>query len=86
MARRNFPCDSLILAYFGKALRLAPGGGQGWFNRTGIEPFRAQLYLCSVAQALWLKSAVEASRAKNELGLLLWSLNDQWPTGGWALP
>ena len=84
MARRNFPCDSLILAYFGNALRLAPGGGQGWFNRTGIEPFRAQLYLCSVAQALWLKSAVEASRAKNELGLLLWSLNDQWPTGGWG--
>ena len=84
MARRNFPCDSLILAYFGKALRLASGGGQGWFNRTGIEPFRAQLYLCSVAQALWVKSAVEASRAKNELGLLLWSLNDQWPTGGWG--
>jgi len=84
MARRNFPCDSLILAYFGKAIRLAPGGGQGWFNRTGMEPFRAQLYLCSVAQALWLKSAVEASRVKNELGLLLWSLNDQWPTGGWG--
>ena len=38
MARRNFPCDSLILAYFGKTLRLASGGGQGWFTTRSQQP------------------------------------------------
>ena len=85
MAQRNFPCDSAVLSYFGKALGLELGAdNEHWFNRTGREPFSAQLYLCGLAQALWVKSAIEASRARNELGLLTWQLNDIWPTGGWG--
>ena len=91
MAQRNYPCDSLILSYFGRTLGLTQppadqhAHNERWFNRTGREPFRAQLYLCALAQALWIKSAIETSRtSRNELGLLLWQLNDQWPTGGWG--
>ena len=51
---------------------------------TGRRPFSRQLYLCAVGSALWMKAAVELHRARNEMGILSWQLNDQWPTGGWG--
>ena len=35
-------------------------------------------------QALNVKSNIEARRARNELGILVWQLNEIWPTGGWG--
>ena len=88
MAQRNYPCDSILDAYFGGG-----GGGTTFFggqtreafaNVTGRRPFSRQLYLCAVGSALWMKAAVELHRARNEMGILSWQLNDQWPTGGWG--
>merc|ERR1712224_48888 len=35
-------------------------------------------------QALQMKSIIEERRSKNELGHLVWQLNEIWPTGGWG--
>ena len=81
MAQRNYPCDSILDAYFGGG-----GGGTAFFggqtreafaNVTGRRPFSRQLYLCAVGSALWMKAAVELHRARNEMGILSWQLNDQ---------
>ncbi len=77
MAERNYPCDSLIVSYFGAQ-------PTGWFNRTGEAVFKAQLYQCMLSQALHMKGDIEARRGKNQLGLLVWQLNEIWPTGGWG--
>jgi hypothetical protein len=75
MAQRNYPCDSLIKAYFGE-IKL---------NEVGEKPFRRQLYMCMIAQSLWLKLQIETQRNNNIFGLLIWQLNENWPTGGWGL-
>ena len=46
--------------------------------------FKAQLYQCQLSQALYMKSNIETRRAQNQLGLLVWQLNEIWPTGGWG--
>eukprot|EP00403_Amphidinium_massartii_P026586 CAMPEP_0178395896 /NCGR_PEP_ID=MMETSP0689_2-20121128/13452_1 /TAXON_ID=160604 /ORGANISM="Amphidinium massartii, Strain CS-259" /LENGTH=952 /DNA_ID=CAMNT_0020016559 /DNA_START=255 /DNA_END=3113 /DNA_ORIENTATION=+ len=74
MAERNYPCDNLIMAYF---------GAQD-FESVGEHAFKRQLYQCMIAQALHMKGDIEARRAKNQLGLLVWQLNEIWPTGGWG--
>ena len=33
---------------------------------------------------LLVKNLVEAHRSRNELGHLVWQLNEVWPTGGWG--
>lgn len=75
MAERNYPCDSLIEAYFGPNLSL---------DSVGEAKFRAQLYLCMLAQALDIKASVEKFRSGNRFGILTWQLNEIWPTGGWG--
>ena len=77
MAQRNYPCDSMVQAYFGTP-------PPGWFNRSGADAFQAQLYQCMLAQALHMKADIEARRGQNQLGLLVWQLNEIWPTGGWG--
>merc|ERR1719447_923163 len=77
MAQRNYPCDNLIFVYFGPR-------AQASLNQTGEAAFKRQLYQCMLAQALVLKSDIERRRGKNELGHLVWQLNEIWPTGGWG--
>ena len=76
MAERNYPCDSHIRAYFGDVVHL---------DDVGDLAFRQQLYYCTVATTIWLKSAIEEFRSSNSFGLLVWQLNENWPTGGWGL-
>jgi len=37
-----------------------------------------------LSSALNVKQDVETRRSKNELGILIWQLNEIWPTGGWG--
>lgn len=75
MAERNYPCDNLIIGYFGTGQQL---------DLTGEVAFKRQLYQCMVAQALAIKSNIEQKRAANKFGIVTWQLNEIWPTGGWG--
>lgn len=75
MAQRNYPCDDLIIGYFGNDTRL---------EETGEVAFKRQLWQCMVAQALDVKSNIEVRRSTNSFGVLTWQLNEIWPTGGWG--
>lgn len=37
-----------------------------------------------IAQVFWIKGRVETMRTHNSFGMLLWQLNENWPTGGWG--
>lgn len=74
MAERNYPCDSIIQVYFGKQD----------LGATGAWDFKRQLYMCMLGQALRMKGDIETRRGRNQLGLLVWQLNEIWPTGGWG--
>eukprot|EP00980_Cylindrotheca_fusiformis_P005569 scaffold1183_cov114-Cylindrotheca_fusiformis.AAC.2 len=76
MAQRNYPCDSIIKAYFQTEA--------DYFEQAGTLSFQRQLYHCMVGQAMQMKSTLEERRSKNELGHLVWQLNEIWPTGGWG--
>lgn len=76
MAQRNYPCDNIIMAYFSTE--------PGYFEMVGRKFFQRQLFHCMLGQALQMKSTIEERRAKNELGHLVWQLNEIWPTGGWG--
>ena len=76
MAQRNYPCDSIIASYF--------YASPNYFGATGKDAFRRQLYHCMIGQALQMKGTIETRRSKNEMGHLLWQLNEIWPTGGWG--
>ena len=76
MAQRNYPCDSLIVTYF--------GGTQADLDVVGEQPFKKQLWQCLYGQALVLKGYIEQHRATNTFGLQIWQLNEIWPTGGWG--
>jgi beta-mannosidase len=76
MAQRNYPCDSIVKAYFQTE--------QDYFEQVGPQSFQRQLYHCMIGQALQMKSTIEERRSKNELGHLVWQLNEIWPTGGWG--
>eukprot|EP00931_Biecheleriopsis_adriatica_P063878 TRINITY_DN38765_c0_g1_i1.p1 TRINITY_DN38765_c0_g1~~TRINITY_DN38765_c0_g1_i1.p1 ORF type:complete len:936 (-),score=124.19 TRINITY_DN38765_c0_g1_i1:136-2943(-) len=77
MAQRNYPCDNLILGYFGR-------DKSEQLEATGKSAFKRQLWQCMIAQALALKSDIEARRAQNTFGIVTWQLNEIWPTGGWG--
>lgn len=77
MSERNYPCDSHVQAYFGIE--------EDQLSEVGETAFRKQLYLCLMAQTLWMKGEIESRRSKNFFGLLIWQLNEIWPTGGWGL-
>ena len=76
MAQRNYPCDSLIVAYFGTPSADLDAVGEGAFKK--------QLWLCMAGMALKVKAEVEHYRSQNIFGLLVWQLNEIWPTGGWG--
>lgn len=75
MHERNYPCHSHIRSYFGPNISL---------SGVGTAPFQRQLYLCMLAQGFHLKASIEAWRSSNVWGLLMWQLNEIWPTGGWG--
>jgi len=77
MAERNYPCDSHIKAYFGVE--------EAGLSEIGEMAFRKQLFMCLMAQTLWMKGEIESRRSKNYFGLLIWQFNEVWPTGGWGL-
>jgi len=77
MAERNYPCDNIIEAYFGSEAVKD-------INQTGVGVFQKHLYMCMLGQAMHIKGDIEARRATNTFGLLLWQLNEIWPTGGWG--
>jgi hypothetical protein len=74
MAQRNYPCDNLIYVYFGYQN----------LNVTGEMPFKKQLFECMIAQALNVKQDIESRMGTNTYGVLVWQLNEIWPTGGWG--
>jgi len=76
LAQRNYPCDTYIQKAFGDVIGL---------DAVGEMAFQAHLYQCLIAQTLWLKNTIEARRSENSFGLLIWQLNENWPTGGWGL-
>ena len=53
-------------------------------DTVGTFAFQKQLWLCMAAAALKVKSQVETYRGANIFGLLVWQLNEIWPTGGWG--
>jgi len=75
LSQRNYPCDNHINHYFGDID----------LNGVGREAFQKQLFLCLMSQLLWTKSVTETFRVSNSYGVLLWQLNENWPTGGWGL-
>eukprot|EP01064_Diplonema_japonicum_P006410 TRINITY_DN1425_c2_g4_i1.p1 TRINITY_DN1425_c2_g4~~TRINITY_DN1425_c2_g4_i1.p1 ORF type:complete len:908 (+),score=174.77 TRINITY_DN1425_c2_g4_i1:40-2763(+) len=78
MQQRNYGCDNLIVKHFGEAM-----AGSA-LNKTGTAAFQGQLYLCALGQALDMKANIEQRRATNQFGIIVWQLNEIWPTGGWG--
>lgn len=74
MADRNYPCDNIIEVYFGKSN----------FDAVGEEPFKQHLWQCMVGQALVIKQNIETRRSQSIFGIIVWQLNEIWPTGGWG--
>jgi hypothetical protein len=74
MAQRNYPCDNIIEVYFGRYD----------LGKVGEQEFKKQLYHCMLGQALEMKADIQARRAQNQLGVIVWQLNEIWPTGGWG--
>ena len=54
------------------------------WSLSGQAAFKKQLYYCMLAQGFQRKAWIEAWRSSNVWGLLLWQLNEIWPTGGWG--
>ena len=72
----SYPCDSILLTYF--------GGQQSDLDVVGEQAFKKQLWQCLYGQALVLKTYIEQHRSTNTYGLQIWQLNEIWPTGGWG--
>merc|ERR1712190_206850 len=62
MAQRNYPCDNVIVEYF----------GHSDFDEVGEAAFKKQLWQCMVGQALSVKSDIESRRSHNQFGILVW--------------
>ena len=75
MAKRNYACDIHITAFFHVSS----------LDDVGYAAFTKQLYQCLISQSMWMKGQIELYRNSNSFGLLIWQLNEIWPTGGWGL-
>jgi hypothetical protein len=77
MTQRNYGCDGQIRIYWGNTTAVD-------LDATGEAAFKGQTYQCQMVQAFVLKQVYEARRANNQLGHLVWMLNEIWPTVGWG--
>ena len=60
-----------------------PGAAEG--NADAMyKVFKAQLYWSMIGQALVIKQNIELTRSINRFGVLVWQLNEIWPTVGWG--
>jgi len=62
LAERNYPCDYLIIAYFGI--------DEEALSETGEKAFSKQLYQCLISNALWMKGEIESRRSRNYFGTI----------------
>ena len=69
--------NQIILAYFGSAVKDS-------LDARGEAAFKRQLYFCLLGQGLQRKTWIETWRSENVWALLMWQLNEVWPTGGWG--
>ena len=72
---RNYAQNSLIWSYFGAHQNL---------SAVGVKALQSQTFLSMLAAALERKSDIESWRSTGIWGILLWQLNEIWPTGGWG--
>eukprot|EP01060_Flectonema_neradi_P008387 TRINITY_DN159_c8_g1_i1.p1 TRINITY_DN159_c8_g1~~TRINITY_DN159_c8_g1_i1.p1 ORF type:complete len:941 (+),score=169.32 TRINITY_DN159_c8_g1_i1:61-2823(+) len=79
MQQRNYACDDILMKHFGWN-----HANRQVLNRTGENSFKKQLYLCQLGQALEMKANIEQRRSTNQFGIIVWQLNEIWPTGGWG--
>ena len=70
MAERNYVCDNIISKYFG-----AQAAAPEVLNMTNATMFKRQLYQCMLGQALEMKSNIEARRALNTFGIIVWQVS-----------
>lgn len=71
MAERNYPCDPLIIVYFGTGINL---------DETGQAAFKRQLYLCMLGQAIEMKADIETRRSSNTCATIAVSRIPLWYT------
>lgn len=84
MAQRNYPQDNFIVVYFYNGTPSPPALAA--LNASGEAAFKRQLYQSMIGQALTIKQNIELSRASNRFGIIVWQLNEIWPTvGGWRV-
>jgi beta-mannosidase len=72
---RNYPGDPIILSYFGASRNL---------SESGVVPLQTQTYLNMLGAGLQRKANIESWRSTNIWAMLMWQLNEIWPTGGWG--
>ncbi|CAD7966357.1 unnamed protein product, partial [Amoebophrya sp. A120] len=97
MSQRNYACRNLLEGYFGDRNDRLELHGKTESRSSPVvalsteEPerteqnFRLQLYLCALGQALRVTTWIDQLRFdKSVNGMLLWQLNEIWPTGGWG--
>ena len=72
---RNYPGDPLILSYYGAKRDL---------DRVGADALKEECYLNMLAAGLQRKANIESWRSTNIWAMLMWQLNEIWPTGGWG--
>ena len=73
---RNYPGDPLIVSYFDMK--------DQDLDAVGVKSFQSQLYMNMLAAGLQRKANIESWRSTNIWAMLMWQLNEIWPTGGWG--
>ena len=96
MSERNYACDDLILTFFGNASVAALDEvGEIPFKRQLFQCQLAQALLMTQTHSIMrLKNRAPAypqesyagniAYTQNTFGIIVWMLNEIWPTGGWG--